>query len=213
LGGCYVNISWDTINNRALSPKHIFAGDPFQIFTIAAWVFVISTLLAVFAFARAHFVKVRATHRYRTHFAPRANPRPELLAKTILIFGLAALLACLFPVQRASQVSTLTHCVSNNLIESSAAGDLEWFGRFVSDKAKISRRISARPPLGHSSYCRRRRLKILSAPTLFFDVRGSSEALTLTGHLTKAEQKYREGFRIANLQLPTELLFIADLRR
>jgi hypothetical protein len=95
---------------RALSPKHIFAGDPFQIFMIAAWVFVKSTLLAVFAFARAHFVKVRATHRYRTHFAPRANPRPELLAKTILIFGLAALLACLFPVQRASQVSS-THAL------------------------------------------------------------------------------------------------------
>jgi len=35
---------------RALSPKHMFAGDPFQIFTIAAWVLVISTLLAVFAF-------------------------------------------------------------------------------------------------------------------------------------------------------------------
>jgi membrane protease YdiL (CAAX protease family) len=35
---------------RALSPKHIFAGDPFQIFTIAAWVLVISTLLAIFAF-------------------------------------------------------------------------------------------------------------------------------------------------------------------
>jgi membrane protease YdiL (CAAX protease family) len=35
---------------RALSPKHMLAGDPFQIFTVAAWVFVISTLLTVFAF-------------------------------------------------------------------------------------------------------------------------------------------------------------------
>ena len=35
---------------RALWPKHMFAGGPFQIFTIAAWVLVISTLLAVFAF-------------------------------------------------------------------------------------------------------------------------------------------------------------------
>jgi membrane protease YdiL (CAAX protease family) len=35
---------------RALSPKHMFAGDPFQIFTITAWVLVTSTLLAVFAF-------------------------------------------------------------------------------------------------------------------------------------------------------------------
>jgi hypothetical protein len=35
---------------RALSPKHMFAGDAFQIFTIAAWVLVISTLLTVFAF-------------------------------------------------------------------------------------------------------------------------------------------------------------------
>jgi hypothetical protein len=33
--------------------------------------------------------------------------------------------------------------VSNNLIESSAA-DLEWFGWFVLDKAKISRKISER---------------------------------------------------------------------
>jgi membrane protease YdiL (CAAX protease family) len=35
---------------RALSPKHMFAGDPFQIFAIVAWVLVISTLLTVFAF-------------------------------------------------------------------------------------------------------------------------------------------------------------------
>jgi membrane protease YdiL (CAAX protease family) len=34
----------------ALSPKHMFAGDPFQIFAIVAWVLVISTLLTVFAF-------------------------------------------------------------------------------------------------------------------------------------------------------------------
>jgi hypothetical protein len=79
-------------------------------FAFTSWAETAKPLLAVFAFARAHFVKVRATHRYRTHFAPRANPRPELLAKTILIFGLAALLACLFPVQRASQVSS-THAL------------------------------------------------------------------------------------------------------
>ncbi len=35
---------------RALSPKHMFAGDPFQSFTITAWVLMASTLLAVFAF-------------------------------------------------------------------------------------------------------------------------------------------------------------------
>jgi len=101
-----------------------------------------------------------------------------------LFFGLAALLAYLFPVRRASLVTPTHALLSNNLIESSAAADLEWFGRFVSDKAKISRRISARrsaPSPGHSSYCRRRQLKILSALTLFFDVRGSSEALTPTG--------------------------------
>jgi hypothetical protein len=40
----------------------------------------------------------------------RANPRPELLAKAILIFGPAALLAYLFPVRRASLV-TPTHAL------------------------------------------------------------------------------------------------------
>jgi hypothetical protein len=36
---------------RAISPKHIFAGDPFQILATVAWVLVISTLFTVFAFA------------------------------------------------------------------------------------------------------------------------------------------------------------------
>jgi membrane protease YdiL (CAAX protease family) len=35
---------------RAMSPKHIFTGDPFQIFATAAWVLVLSTLLTVYAF-------------------------------------------------------------------------------------------------------------------------------------------------------------------
>ena len=36
---------------QAISPKHIFAGDPFQILATVAWVLVISTLFTVFAFA------------------------------------------------------------------------------------------------------------------------------------------------------------------
>ena len=35
---------------RALSPKHMFAGDPFQIFAIIAWILLISAVLTVFAF-------------------------------------------------------------------------------------------------------------------------------------------------------------------
>jgi Type II CAAX prenyl endopeptidase Rce1-like len=35
---------------RAISPKHMFAGDPFQILATVAWVLVISTLFTVFAF-------------------------------------------------------------------------------------------------------------------------------------------------------------------
>jgi hypothetical protein len=35
---------------RAFSPKHMFAGDQFQIFTITAWILIISTLLTIFAF-------------------------------------------------------------------------------------------------------------------------------------------------------------------
>src|ERR1700730_14929364 len=42
---------------RAMSPKHMSAGDPFQIFAIVAWVLVTSTLLTVFAFLKL----VRAT--------------------------------------------------------------------------------------------------------------------------------------------------------
>jgi membrane protease YdiL (CAAX protease family) len=41
----------------ALSPKHLFAGDPFQIFATVAWVLVISTLFTVCAFVNL----VRAT--------------------------------------------------------------------------------------------------------------------------------------------------------
>jgi len=35
---------------RAMSPKHMFAGDPLQIFAINAWVLLISVALTVFAF-------------------------------------------------------------------------------------------------------------------------------------------------------------------
>lgn len=42
---------------RALSPKHMFAGDPFQIFAIIAWILLISAVLTVFAFVNL----VRAT--------------------------------------------------------------------------------------------------------------------------------------------------------
>jgi membrane protease YdiL (CAAX protease family) len=35
---------------RALSPKHMFGGDPFQIVAIIAWILLISTLLTVFTF-------------------------------------------------------------------------------------------------------------------------------------------------------------------
>ena len=42
---------------RALSPKHLFAGDPFQIFATVTWVLVISTLFTVCAFVNL----VRAT--------------------------------------------------------------------------------------------------------------------------------------------------------
>ena len=42
---------------RALSPKHMFAGDPFQIFAISAWILLISAVLTVFAFVNL----VRAT--------------------------------------------------------------------------------------------------------------------------------------------------------
>jgi hypothetical protein len=35
---------------RALLPKHMFAGDPFQIFAIIAWTLLISAVLTVFAF-------------------------------------------------------------------------------------------------------------------------------------------------------------------
>jgi membrane protease YdiL (CAAX protease family) len=45
----------------AMSPKHIFASAPFQIFAILAWVFVLSTVLTVFAFM--HLVR---TTRSRT---------------------------------------------------------------------------------------------------------------------------------------------------
>jgi len=42
---------------RALSPKHMFAGDPFQIFAIIAWILLVSAVLTVFAF----FKLARAT--------------------------------------------------------------------------------------------------------------------------------------------------------
>lgn len=45
------------ILGRALSPKHIFAGDPFQIFAIIAWILLLSAVLTVFAFVNL----VRAT--------------------------------------------------------------------------------------------------------------------------------------------------------
>jgi len=35
---------------RALSPKHLFASDPFQLFAIIAWILMISAVLTVFAF-------------------------------------------------------------------------------------------------------------------------------------------------------------------
>jgi len=56
-------------------------------------------------------------------------------------------------------------------------------------------------------------LRYLGLPILLVCWPNALQLILVTGHPTKAEQKYREGFRIANLQLPTELLFIADLRR
>ena len=47
---------------RALSPKHLFAGDPFQLFAIIAWILMISAVLTVFAFLNL----VRATRFKRT---------------------------------------------------------------------------------------------------------------------------------------------------
>jgi hypothetical protein len=35
---------------RAMSPKHMFAGDPSQIFAIIAWILLVSAVLTVFAF-------------------------------------------------------------------------------------------------------------------------------------------------------------------
>lgn len=46
----------------ALSPKHLFASDPFQIFATVAWVLVISTVFTVFAFVNL----VRATRSFAT---------------------------------------------------------------------------------------------------------------------------------------------------
>jgi membrane protease YdiL (CAAX protease family) len=42
---------------RAMSPKHVFAGDPFQIFAIIGWILLISAVLTVFAFVNL----IRAT--------------------------------------------------------------------------------------------------------------------------------------------------------
>lgn len=42
---------------RALSPKHMFAGDPFQIFAIIGWILLVSAVLTAFAF----FKLARAT--------------------------------------------------------------------------------------------------------------------------------------------------------
>lgn len=76
---------------------------------------------------------------------------------------------------------------SNNLIESATAADSEWFRRFVSDRAKISRKISAKrsarssgtvimlqTPLAQNFVCPRARFLIGGAqllawvpPTLF----------------------------------------------
>jgi hypothetical protein len=47
---------------RALSPKHLFAGDPFQLFAIIAWILLTSAVLTVFAFLNL----VRATRFQRT---------------------------------------------------------------------------------------------------------------------------------------------------
>jgi membrane protease YdiL (CAAX protease family) len=49
---------------RALSPRHMFAGDPFQIFAIIAWILLVSAVLTVFAFvnlARANQIKRTVT--------------------------------------------------------------------------------------------------------------------------------------------------------
>src|SRR5438034_11565206 len=35
---------------QAMSPKHMFAGDPFQIFLILAWILLISAVLTIFGF-------------------------------------------------------------------------------------------------------------------------------------------------------------------
>src|SRR2546430_17428657 len=35
---------------QAMSPKHMFAGDPFQIFSILAWIVLISAVLTIFGF-------------------------------------------------------------------------------------------------------------------------------------------------------------------
>jgi membrane protease YdiL (CAAX protease family) len=42
---------------RAMSPKHVFAGDPFQIFAITGWILLISAVLTVFTFVNL----IRAT--------------------------------------------------------------------------------------------------------------------------------------------------------
>ena len=55
---------------RAMSPRHMFGGDPFQIFAIVAWVLVISTLLTVFAFV--NLVQATRTGALLSHDA-----RPE----------------------------------------------------------------------------------------------------------------------------------------
>jgi membrane protease YdiL (CAAX protease family) len=49
---------------RAMSPKHMFAGDPFQIVAIIAWILLISAVLTIFAFLNL-FGVTRLSTRHR----------------------------------------------------------------------------------------------------------------------------------------------------
>ena len=84
---------------------------------------------------------------------------------------------------------SLTQCASNNSIGSLPLTDSDWLVRVESDNARISSRISASRSGGSGDMLicyRRRRLKIVSAVTLFLVVRTDSQRRHLPVNVARA---------------------------
>jgi hypothetical protein len=91
---------------------------------------------------------------------------------------------------------SLTQCASNNSIGSLPLTDSDWLVRVESDNARISSRISASRSGGSGDMLicyRRRRLKIVSAVTLFLVVRTDSQRRHLPVNVAHRPGRTRAG--------------------